>query len=98
QVYSAASQKAQARVVFDFAVRMWQQSPMLSKRLTPSGGNPVWNLADLTTGSYFRPVSTDEGRFSGPMPSCALCDEVHEHKDGEIVGMLELGVKSRRQP
>lgn len=98
QVYSAASQKAQARVVFDFAVQMWRQSPALFKRLTPSGGNPVWNLADLSTGSFFRPVSTDEGKFSGPMPSCALCDEVHEHRDGSIVEMLELGFKSRRQP
>lgn len=98
QVYSAASQKAQARVVFDFAVQMWRQSPALFRRLTPSGGNPVWNLADLKTGSFFRPVSTDEGKFSGPMPSCALCDEVHEHRDGSIVEMLELGFKSRRQP
>lgn len=98
QVYSAASMKAQARVVFDFAVRMWRQSPKLTRLLTPSGGNPVWNLADLDSGSYFRAVSTDEGRFSGPMPSCAICDEVHEHKDDSIVGMLEAGFKSRRQP
>lgn len=98
QVYSAASMKSQARVVFDFAVRMWMQSPSLSKRLTPTGQLLVHNLADMKTGSYFRPVSTEEGKFSGPMPSCAICDEVHEHRNGEIIEMLERGFKSRRQP
>lgn len=98
QVYSAASQKAQARVVFDFAVRMWQQSPALTKALHPTGVNTVHNLAHIASGSYFRPVSMDEGKFSGPMPSCVICDELHEHKTSEVIEMMERGFKSRRQP
>jgi phage terminase large subunit-like protein len=35
---------------------------------------------------------------SGPRPSCALCDEVHEHPDGLMIEMLERGFKWRRQP
>lgn len=98
QVYSAASMKPQARVVFDFAVRMWEQSPALRKALTPTGKLTIQNLAHLASGSYFRPVSEDEGKLSGPMPSCAICDEVHEHKSGGIIRMLERGFKSRSQP
>jgi phage terminase large subunit-like protein len=98
QVYSAASMKPQARVVFDFAVRMWEQSPALRKALTPTGKLTVQNLAHLASGSYFRPVSEDEGKLSGPMPSCAICDEVHEHKTAGIIRMLERGFKSRTQP
>lgn len=97
EVYAAASKKEQAMVLFRDAVAMWQQSPALAARLTPSGGNPVWNLADIKSGSFFRPISSDDGQ-SGPRPSCALCDEVHEHRNGSMVEMLERGFKWRRQP
>lgn len=97
EIYAAASQKTQAMVLFKAAVAMYSQSPALTRRLTPSGVNPVWNLADIRTGSFFRPISTDEAH-SGPLPSGALCDEIHEHRDGTVIEMLERGFKSRRQP
>jgi phage terminase large subunit-like protein len=97
EVYAAASKKDQAMVLFRDAVAMCEQSPALNARLTKSGGNPVWNLADLSTGSFFKPISSDDGQ-SGPRPSCALCDEVHEHKNGTMIEMLERGFKFRRQP
>lgn len=97
EVYAAGSKKDQAMVLFRDAVAMVDQSPALAARLTKSGGNPVWNLADLRTGSFFRPISSDEGQ-SGPRPSCALCDEVHEHRDARTVELLERGFKWRRQP
>lgn len=98
QVFAAASMKSQAMYVFQAAVSMWRQSPALTKRLTPSGGNPVWNLADLKTGSYFKPISLEEGIRSGSIPSCALCDELHEHRNRTVINLLERGFKSRRQP
>jgi phage terminase large subunit-like protein len=97
EVYAAASKKEQAMVLFRDAVAMYEQSPALAARLTPSGGNPVWNLADLKSGSFFRPISSDDGQ-SGPRPSCALVDEVHEHRNGTLLEMLERGFKWRRQP
>jgi phage terminase large subunit-like protein len=97
EVYAGASQKSQAMVLFRDAVAMWRQSPSLAKRLTPSGGNPIWNLADLKSASFFRPISTDEAH-SGPRPSCALLDEIHEHRDGHMIEMMERGFKSREQP
>ncbi|MGH7184885.1 MAG: terminase large subunit domain-containing protein, partial [Pseudomonadota bacterium] len=97
EVYAAATMKSQAMVLFRDAVAMWEQSHELRTRLTPSGGNPIWNLAYLDKGSFFRPISTDEAH-SGPRPSCALCDEIHEHRDGKVIEMLERGFKWRRQP
>jgi phage terminase large subunit-like protein len=98
EVYAAASKKDQAMVLFKDAVAMMEQSPALASRLKKSGGNPVWNLADFRTGSFFRPISSDDSQ-SGPRPSCALCDEVHEHKDGGgTIAMLERGFKWRTQP
>lgn len=97
EVYAAASKRDQAMVLFRDAVAMRQQSAQLSKRILPSGGHLVWNLADLKSGSFFRAISSEDGQ-SGPRPSCALCDELHEHRDGRIVEMLERGFKWRRQP
>lgn len=97
EIYAAGSKKDQAMVLFRDAVAMVDLSPSLSEVLQKSGGNPVWNLADLKTGSFFRPISSDDGQ-SGPRPSCALCDEVHEHRDGVTIELLERGFKWRRQP
>ncbi len=97
EVYAAASKKDQAMVLFRDAVAMFQQSPKLFERLTPSGKNPTWNLADLNSASFFRPISADDGQ-SGPRPHCALCDEIHEMRDGYMLEMLERGFKWRRQP
>jgi phage terminase large subunit-like protein len=97
EVYAAASKREQAMVLFRDAVAMRAQSPHLSARILTSGNNPVWNLTDTQSGSFFRPISSEDGQ-SGPRPSCALCDEIHEHRDGRVIEMLERGFKWRRQP
>lgn len=97
EIYAAAAAKDQAFVLFRDAVAMYEQSPALKAILTPSGGNPVWNLSYLKKRSFFRPISR-EGAHSGPRPYIALCDEIHEHPDGKVIEMLERGFKFRRQP
>ncbi|UHS61042.1 terminase large subunit [Agrobacterium vaccinii] len=97
EIYAAGKDKAQAMVLFRDSVAMYDQSPKLKRELTPSGGNPVWNLAHLKSRSFFRPISR-EGAHSGPRPYVALCDEIHEHPDGKVIEMLERGFKFRDQP
>jgi phage terminase large subunit-like protein len=96
EVYAAATKRDQAMILFRDAVAMVDQSPELSQRLTRSGRNPVWNLAHLESGSFFRPISSDSAQ-SGPRPHMALLDEVHEHKTGLMVEMMRAGTKGRRQ-
>jgi len=97
EIYAAASKKDQAMVLFRDAVSMVRQSPPLKERVTFSGGpGREWNIAFLSTGSFFRPISSDDGQ-SGPRPHCALLDEVHEHRDNQMVEMLRAGTKGRRQ-
>ncbi len=97
EIYAAATKKDQAMILFRDAVAMVEQSPALSKALGKSGvGASVWNLSYLKTGSFFRPISADDGQ-SGPRPHIALLDEIHEHKNGYVVEMLRAGTKSRRQ-
>lgn len=97
EVYAAATKKDQAMILFRDAVAMVDQSPALAQRIHKSGGTgKEWNLAFLQTGSFFRPISSDDGQ-SGPRPHCALIDEIHEHKNNQVVEMMRAGTKGRRQ-
>jgi len=97
EIYSAATKKDQAQILFRDAVAMRDQSPELSARLQKSGtGERCWNLAYLKEGSFFRPISSDDGQ-SGPRPHVALIDEIHEHKTNTVVEMMRAGTKGRRQ-
>lgn len=97
EVYAAATKKDQAMVLFRDAVAMVDQSPALRSRIAKSGGaGSEWNLAYHTSGSFFRPISSDDGQ-SGPRPHVVLLDEIHEHKTAAVVEMLRAGTKGRRQ-
>ena len=100
QIYAAGARKEQAGILFADAVKMVYKSPALSKRVSPSGGlGKEYNLAHHSSQSFFRPISKEAGKTgSGPRPSMALCDEVHEHPDRSTMEMLEAGFKFRRQP
>ena len=97
EVYSAAAKKDQATILFRDAVAMAEMSPDLSSRLIKSGvGERAWNIAYPETGSFFRPIASDDSQ-SGPRPHCALLDEIHEHKNPTVVDMMEAGTKGRTQ-
>lgn len=100
EVYAAAVKQDQAKVLFRDAVAMVEQSPALAKRLHLSGGADPDNIAYISTGSFFRPISSErQGRGqSGPRPHCALLDEIHEHPTNAIVEFMAAGVKHRDQP
>ena len=100
EIYAAAVDKDQAQILFRDAIAMVNQSPHLASRLVKSGGEGrEWNLADLKTGSFFRPISSEQrGRGkSGPRPHCSLLDEVHEHPTNAMVEFMRAGTKGRRQ-
>jgi phage terminase large subunit-like protein len=97
EIYAAAVKRDQAMILFRDAIAMRDQSPALRERLVKSGiGENAWNLAYHKTGSFFRPIASDDGQ-SGPRPHVALLDEIHEHRNGQVIEMLRAGTKSRRQ-
>ena len=98
EIYAAATKKDQAMILFRDAVAMRDLSPELANRLVKSGvGENAWNLAYQAKGSFFRPISADDGQ-SGPRPHIGLLDEIHEHRTGFMVEMMKAGQKGRRQP
>ncbi|MCP4304730.1 MAG: terminase large subunit [bacterium] len=97
EIYAAATKKEQAAILFRDAVAMVDQSWELAQRVDKSGAaGREWNLAYHSTSSFFRPIASD-GAQSGPRVHVALLDEIHEHKDGTVVSMIEAGTKSRNQ-
>ena len=97
EVYSAATDKDQAAILFRDAVEMWRRSPSLQKRLVSSGVNPVWQLSHMATSSFFKPISSEKKGKSGIRPYCALIDEVHEHPNNDVIEMLRAGTKGNQQ-
>lgn len=98
EIYAAATKRDQAMILFRDAVAMVDQSPVLNEAIKKSGrGEQTWNLSYLKNGSFFRPISSDEGQ-SGPRPHIGLIDEVHEHKTAHVIDMMKAGFKFRKQP
>lgn len=97
EIYAAATKRDQAQILFRDAVAMVDLSPGLNARISRSGTKgKEFNLAYLKTGSFFRPISADDGQ-SGPRPHMGLLDEIHEHRNGNVVEMVRAGTKGRKQ-
>jgi phage terminase large subunit-like protein len=102
QIYSAGSTRDQSDILFQDAVKMAQAAPRIHKHITYAGNAKIWNMAALgkrQKGAFFRPLARTAGKSgSGYRPHFALCDELHEHPNRDVIDMLERGFKFRRQP
>ena len=94
EVYSAATKKDQAKIIWEEAVRMVKASPSLRKRLD------CWktNISDPKTHSKFEPLATEEDSLDGLNVHGGLVDELHAHKTRKVWDILETGTGARRQP
>lgn len=93
EVYSAATKKDQARIVFGEAQNMVSSSADLSKRIRVY----KHNMHHLASGSKFEPLSSDIKSGDGINPHCAILDEVHRLKDRGLFPILEQGSDARSQ-
>lgn len=94
QVYSLATTKDQARLVFDKASRMVATSPALAKDMTLFR-QAIWCQR---LSAAFRPLAgTPEGRH-GLSVSGLIGDELHEWVDGEAYRVLHESEGARAEP
>lgn len=96
EVYSVATKKGQARIVFSEAERMVKQSPSLKKRVK----NFRDNLHIPGTASKFQPLSSDEDSLDGPRPQAIIVDELHAWGPSgrKLWDVLSSGLGKRRSP
>jgi phage terminase large subunit-like protein len=94
EVYSAAGDRRQARVVFDEAKWQVQQSPALS------GICKVYRdaIEVPSTHSVYRVLSSDAKLQQGLNPSTVIFDELHVQPNSELWDALTLGSGARRDP
>lgn len=93
EIYSAATTREQASILFRDAKRIVDASPSLSRRLNVGQAN----IADEKSGSFFRPVSSEHRGLDGKRVHIALVDELHEHPTAMVVDKMRAGTKGRRQ-
>ena len=94
EIYSAAFDKGQASLILNDAIRMAKASEDLSRALEIG----KYNIANRSSGSFFRAVSSEHRGKSGPRPYLVLGDEVHEQRDGRVINKLTAGFKHHTQP
>jgi phage terminase large subunit-like protein len=94
EVYSAAGDRRQARVVFDEAKWQVSQSPALS------GICKVYRdvIEVPSTHSIYRVLSSDAKLQQGLNPSTVVFDELHVQPNSELWDALTLGSGARRDP
>jgi phage terminase large subunit-like protein len=93
EIYSAATTRDQAGILFRDAKAFAEGSPALMRRLSVDKGN----IAYPARNSFFRPVSSEHRGLDGKRPHIALIDEVHEHPGPLVVNKMRAGTKNRRQ-
>jgi len=77
QVYSTATKEDQARIVFENAKKMVQQSPRLRKFVDDYKKSLVVERSN----SVFRPLGADSKTQDGLNVHGHICDELHAHRD-----------------
>jgi phage terminase large subunit-like protein len=94
EIYSAATTRDQARIVFDEAKRMVGSSPALKRRVQVL----INNLNVAASASRFMPLSSDASSMDGLNVHGAIIDELHAHKTRHVVDVLDTATGARRQP
>ncbi|RLA38257.1 MAG: terminase large subunit [Gammaproteobacteria bacterium] len=94
EIYSAATKRDQARILFEEACRMVKQSTPLRRRLD------VQQHRILNTRNFgkLEPLSADANSLDGLNPHFALVDELHAHKTPEVWDVLKSALGARSQP
>lgn len=94
EIYSAATTKEQARILFDASADMRDASPVLSKLV----GRVRNNLHFAQTKSKYEPLSSDYGTLDGKNISAFLADEIHSWPNRALWDVLSTATAARRQP
>lgn len=94
EVYSAATTREQARIVFEDAKSMIKQARPTLGRLFEFNKLAIFQEQ---TSSRFSPLSSDANNLDGLNIHCAIVDELHAHKTRDVWDVLETATGARLQ-
>lgn len=94
QVYSAAVDKDQAKICWNAAKNMANNSPSIRKKIQSFASSIVYEK----TASSYKVLSKETKNKDGFSPHCAICDEMHAWPSDDIYNLITSGMGARRQP
>lgn len=94
QVYSAAADRDQARLVFNIAKQMVLNEPELESRCRIYHNS----IAIEATNSSYKAISAEASTKHGYNTHCVVVDEVHAQPNRDLVDVLTTSTGARRQP
>lgn len=92
EIYSAATKKDQAKIIWEEAVKMIKKSPALRKH-----AKCLVSAIHFHNG-VFKPLGSDSDTLDGLNVHAALIDELHAIKDKNLYDVLVDGMTAREQP
>lgn len=96
ECYSGATSRDQSGLLFEIMAGFIRQNEMLSIECKIIQYHKRIEIPK--TGSYFRALAADAARVHGTNPHFAVCDEIHEWKNGDLYETLRTGTGGRPQP
>lgn len=96
EVYSAATTRDQAGIVFQTARRMALRAPQLAATLDISVHAHA--ISHERSASSFKPVASDADSLEGLNIHFAAIDELHAHKTRDVYDVVLTGMGKRDQP
>lgn len=94
EIYSTATKKDQARLLFDEAQRMVKQSPELSKYIRKRKTDLYFDAGM----ARFQPLGRNSDTLDGLNAYLAVMDELHGVKDRGLYEVMQQSQSARRQP
>jgi phage terminase large subunit-like protein len=96
QVISAATTGSQARIVFNTAKKIVDKVADLREAFTLEGF--VDSIARYEVGGSFKPINAKASTQDGLNPSHCGIDEVHAHKNHDLLNVLKSAAGARKNP
>ena len=94
EVYSVASKKDQAKIVFDETINMVRQSPDLLQVVQKRKSDLYFKL----TFSKMQPLGKNSDTLDGLNSHLVIIDELHSIKDRNLYEVMKQSQSARRQP
>ena len=95
EIYSAATTRDQAKIVFGVAQAMLRRSLEMVSRYGLDVREHTINKSDY---SWFRPLSSDADSLEGINPHFVCIDELHAHKTRDLYDNIVTAAVKRSQP
>lgn len=98
QIYSAATTREQAKVIFKAAKIMMKQLGDLSPLIKSNIKIFRDSIINTSNDGEMKALSSDAQTLDGLNPHFALIDEYHEHTTSDVLEVMSTGMGARSQP